>query len=78
MICIDGLSLTEAEHAIQDAHPGWHVWHSCDGPALGSIYATTTIPEAPGGSGTTLCAPSVERIEQVIGEWEHDHPGAAA
>src|SRR5262249_14459459 len=62
MTRIDGLSLTEAEHAIQDAHPGWHVWHSHDGKALGSIYATTTAPTGPECSGVTLCAPSVERI----------------
>jgi len=78
MTRIDGLTLTEAEHAIEAAHPGWHVWHSRDGHQVGSIYATTTVPGAPDGSGTTLAAPSVERIEQVIGQWEHSHAAARA
>jgi hypothetical protein len=74
MTRIDGLSLTEAEHAIEEAHPRFHLWHSDEGRE----YAT--IPESDlGGSGTTLDAPSVERIEQVIGQWEHEHdPGVAA
>ena len=77
MTRIDGLSLTEAEHAIEDAHPGFHVWHSRDGEQTGRIYAT--IPESDlGGCGTTLDAPSVERIEEVIGKWEHEHERSAA
>jgi len=75
---IDGMTLAEAEHAIEGAHPGWHVWHSRDGHGLGNIYATTTVPELPGGSGTTLTAPSVERIEEIIGQWEHQHREAVA
>jgi hypothetical protein len=78
MTRIDGLSLTDAEHAIEGAHPGWHVWHSRDGNVTGRVYATTTTTDAHDGSGTTLDAPSVERIEQAIGQWEHDHQGAAA
>ena len=77
MTPLGGLTLTEAEHAIEQAHPRWHVWHSRDGAAVGSIYATTPA-SAEGGSGTTLAAPSVERIEKTIGQWEHDHRGAAA
>jgi len=57
---IDGLTLTEAEHAIQAAHPGWRVWHD-----HGVYAARGTV---------TLPAPSIERVEQVIGQWEHDHP----
>ena len=79
MTRIDGLTLTEAEHAIEDAHPGFHVWHSHDGADVGRIYAT--IPESDlGGTGTTLDAPSVETIEQKIGqwEWEHERAGGAA
>jgi hypothetical protein len=77
MTPIGGLTLTEAEHAIEEAHPGWHVWHSRDGASPGSVYATTATSTA-GGSGTTLAAPSVERIEETIGQWEHDNRGAAA
>ena len=77
MTNIDGLTLTEAEHAIEDAHPGWHVWHSHDGASVGREYAT--IPESDlGGSGTTLSAPSVERIEEAIGQWEFEHEGTCA
>jgi hypothetical protein len=68
MTRIAGLTLTEAEHAIEDAHPGFHLWHSDEGRE----YATSTVSDL-GGSGTTLDAPSVERIEEVIGEWEHEH-----
>jgi hypothetical protein len=77
MTRIDGLTLSEAEHAIEGAHPGWHVWHSRDGRNMGRAYATTAVSDI-GGSGTTLDAPSVERIEQVIGEWEHQHRASAA
>lgn len=76
MTRIDGLTLTEAEDAIEHAHPGWHVWHSRDGEDLGSEYATTV--HTPAGTATTLCAQSVERIEEVIGTWEHEHGKAAA
>jgi hypothetical protein len=73
MTRIDGLSLTEAEHVIEEAHPGFHVWHS----DAGHEYAT--IPESDlGGCGTTLDAPSVERIEEVIGEWEYQHARSVA
>ena len=78
MTRIDGLTLPEAEHAIEEAHPGFHVWHSRgeDGGPAGE-YAT--IPESDlGGCGTTLYAPSVERIEEVIGEWEHQHERSVA
>ena len=78
MTRIDGLTLTEAEHAIEDAHPGWHVWHSRDGAQLGRIYATAAAADGPDGSGTTLDAPSVERIEEAIGQWEHVHGRVAA
>ena len=75
MTRIDGLSLTEAEHAIEGAHPGWHVWHSHDGNVTGRVYATTTTG-GPDCSGTTLDAPSVETIEQVGGvqkrQFDHD------
>jgi hypothetical protein len=80
MTRIDGLTLTEAEHAIEAAHPGWHVWHSRDGENTGREYATAPVSDL-GGSGTTLDAPSVERIEQVIGAWEWHHgcaPGRVA
>ena len=76
MTRIDGLSLTDAEHAIEAAHPGWHVWHSVDGSHLGRICATCTA-SALGGSGTTLDAPSVETIEHAIGQWEWEHARAA-
>lgn len=82
MVSTAGLTLTEAEHAIEDAHPGWHVWHSRDGKNPGRIYATSTArDDNPECSGTTLDAPSVERIEEAIGTWEHEHDradGAAA
>ena len=80
MTRIDGLSLTDAERAIEDAHPGWHVWHSRDGKSPGRIYATSTAtdPEASLACATTLDAPSVERIEEAIGKWEHEHGQAAA
>ena len=77
MTRIDGLTLTEAERAIENAHPGFHVWHSCDGSHPAGIYATVTESDL-GGSGTTLWAPSVETIEPVIGQWEREHPGRAA
>jgi hypothetical protein len=77
MTRIDGLTLTEAEDAIEAACPGWHVWHSRDGTGMGREYATSTVSDL-GGSGTTLDAPSVERIEQVIGEYEHQHRGRDA
>ena len=79
MTRIDGLTLTEAEHLIEDAHPGWHVWHSRDGENLGRICATCTDSDL-GGSGTTLDAPSIERIEEAIGQWEwaHQRHGHAA
>ena len=73
MTSIDGLTLTEAEHAIEEAHEGWHVWHSRDGDSTGRIYATSTATGEWGGSGTTLDAPSVERIEETIGRWEYRH-----
>ena len=77
MTRIDGLSLTEAERAIEGAHPGFHVWHSRDDDGTPAcIYATVTESDL-GGSGTTLQAPSVETIEQVIGEWERHHRSAA-
>jgi len=57
---LDGLSLTEAEDAIQAAHPGWQVRPD---HGIYAAYGTVTLP-----------APSVERVEQVIGQWEHDHP----
>lgn len=72
MTRIDGMSLPEAEHAIEAAHPGWHVWHSHDGDMFGRICATCTASVL-GGSGTTLDAPSVETIERAIGEWEWEH-----
>ena len=72
MTRIDGLSLTDAEHAIEAAHPGWHIWHSRDGDGPGRICATTTASIA-GGTGTTLDAPSIERIEEAIGTWEYHH-----
>jgi len=75
MTRIDGLTLTQAEHAIEAAHPGWHVWHSRDGENTGREYATTTTSDM-GGSGTTLDAPSVERIEEAIGQWEWAHEQA--
>ena len=73
MTRIDGLSLTEAEHAIEEAHPGWHVWHSTDGEKVGSEYATCTV----GAGGATVSAPSVERIEEAIGKYEHERGMAA-
>lgn len=79
MTGIDGLTLTEAEHAIEDAHPGFHVWHSQDGEVTGRIYATTTATDGnPDCSGVTLDAPSVERIEETIATWEHQHEASAA
>ena len=78
MTRIDSLSLTEAEHAIEAAHPGWHVWHSKDGEGVGRIYATTTATDGADSSGTTVDAPSVERIEEVIGEWEYQHERSVA
>lgn len=77
MTRIDGLTLTEAEHAIEQAHPGFHVWHSRDGRHPAGIYATVGESDI-GGSGTTLYAPSVETIEPVIAEWEYGHPAGSA
>ena len=77
MTRIDGLSLPEAEHAIEVAHPQFHVWHSHgDHGEIAGIYATTTGSDL-GGSGTTLTAPSIERIEEAIGQWEHEHARSA-
>ena len=78
MTRIDGLTLPEAEHAIEEAHPGWHVWHSRDGKDMGRIYATSTAAEAPDCSGVTLDAVSILRIEEAIGRWEHQHDQASA
>lgn len=77
MVSTAGMTLTQAEHAIEAAHPGWHVWHSRDGADVGFEYATTTESDLD-GSGTTLSAPSVERIEEAIGQWEHEHGQATA
>ena len=71
MTRIDGLTLTQAEHAIEAAHPGWHLWHDENGE-----HATN--PEATYADlGLPLDAPSVETIEPVIGQWEWQHPGAS-
>ena len=67
MTQIDGLDLPEAEHEIEAAHKGWHVWHSMDGGEPAREYATYTAAD---GSATTVDAPSVNRIEEAIGQWE--------
>ena len=38
------MTLAEAEHAIEGAHPGWHVWHSRDGHALGQVLVWVAGP----------------------------------
>ena len=78
MTNIDGLPLTAAEAAIEAAHPGFHVWHSRDEDGHPACINATVLESDLGGSGTTLSAPSVERIEEVIGTWEHEHGRAAA
>lgn len=78
MTKIDGLGLPEAEHEIEKAHKGWHLWHSMDGGQPAREYATHTAPD---GSAATVDAPSVNRIEEAIARWEWEHEratGAAA
>lgn len=80
MTIIAGLDLPEAERKIEKAHPGWHLWHSKDGEGPGREYATSTAtdPQDSLACGITLDAPSVERIEEVIGKYEHEHPVRSA
>lgn len=68
MAPLAGVSLREAEQAVQAAHPGWHVWHSSGG----TIWATSKAC-AHDGSGTTLDAPTPEAMDHVIARWEHRH-----
>jgi hypothetical protein len=64
-----GLPLSEAEHQVQDHHPGWHVWHSDT-----ICWASCACRD---GGGRTLDAPTPELLDQVIAEYEHTHRLAA-
>jgi len=60
---LDGLTLPEAEAAIETAHPGWAVRHDH------GVYATR--------AGLELPVPSVLRAEEAIACWEHAHREAS-
>ena len=79
MTPIDGLSLEEAENAIEEAHPGFELWHTrneSDGPP--GIYATLRGEATYAEMGLPLYAPSIEAMEPVIGEWEYEHHWGSA
>ena len=71
MTLIDALTLPEAERAIEKAHPPFRLYHDAEGEHA-------TIPEAGPWDdlGLPLHAPSVETIEQKIGQWEWEHQRA--
>jgi hypothetical protein len=64
-----GLPFSEAEHQVQDHHPRWHVWHSDT-----ICWAACACRN---GGGVTLDAPTPERLDHVIAEYEHQHRLAA-
>lgn len=63
----DGMELHDAMHAIEEAHPGWHIYHS----DTGRIWATD-VHLGPKGGGQTVDADSVETIEHSIEKREWD------
>lgn len=60
-----GMTLRDAEHAVEAAHPGWHVWHTTSG----ILWATHVT----GPGGVTLDAPTAEQMDHEIAVWEHGH-----
>lgn len=66
------MTLKEECQAIQERHPGWHVYTSDCGKPWAACCRTTP---GFGGSGTTLTAPGVAVIEQVIAAFDYalDH-----
>lgn len=65
MTRVDGLPNPEAKAAIEQAHPGWHIWAD----RAGNVWATS-IQLGPPGGGVTVDAPSIEQIERPIAEAE--------
>ena len=61
------MCLSQAIAAVQQHHPHWHVWRTDT-----TVWGTRPI-SAWGGSGTTLDAPTPERLDQVLAEWEHKY-----
>ena len=61
------MSLSEALRVIAEHHPHWHIWRTDH-----LVWGTRPI-SADGGSGTTLDAPTPERLDQVLAAWEHKY-----
>jgi hypothetical protein len=62
-----GMSLSEALRVIAEHHPHWHIWRTEH-----LVWGTRCL-SADGGSGTTLDAPTPERLDQVLAAWEHKY-----
>ena len=65
------LRLSDAICDVQRHHPHWHIWRT------DTLVWGTRCRSACGGSGTTLDAPTPERLNQVLAEFEHKHGWAA-
>jgi hypothetical protein len=64
---VDGPSYRDELVALEADYPRWHCWFS----DTGIVHATTCTCPA-GGSGTTLEAPTPERMRQVIAAQVHE------
>jgi len=65
------MTLSQARAEVQAAHPHWHLWHT------DTLEWATRPQSAEGGSGTTLDAPTPERLHQVLAAFEHRNGWAA-
>jgi hypothetical protein len=61
------MTLSEERHLIESHHPGWHVFVS----DAGKPWAVYVHHPDNTGCGTTLTAPGMARMDQVIAEFEH-------
>jgi hypothetical protein len=61
------MTLSEERHLIESHHPGWHVFVS----DVGKPWAVHVHHPDNTGCGTTLTAPGMARMDQVIAEFEH-------
>ena len=71
MIILTAPGLRAELRAVENANPGWHCWLS----NTGVVHATTCRCPI-GGSGTTLEAPSPQRMSQVIAAQVHEWQSA--
>ena len=60
------MTTTEEARLIESRHEHWHVWTS----DAGKVWATRAGADVLGGSGVSLEAPGMARVEQLIAAFD--------